>query len=139
MNKTYLKLALDLDFTLIAITAPLKDYTLCHKININLELEFEKIEDHEIFHAVEAYALNFSKYYFFIEEDEQSYYLLGNKSSDGILIPEMANVDFFLIIMEYIDEEDFSRMISSLNRMPEIQVAAKIDPHKLRSRENLVL
>ncbi|MET4082406.1 RIO-like serine/threonine protein kinase [Pedobacter sp. UYP30] len=139
MNKTYLKLALDLDFTLIAITAPLKDYTLCHKINTNLELEFEKIEDHEIFHAVEAYTLNFSKYYFFIEEDEQEYYLLGNKSSDGILIPEMANVDFFLIIMEYIDEEDLSRLITSLNRMPEIQVAAKIDQHKLRNRENLVL
>ncbi|MBC7417088.1 MAG: IPExxxVDY family protein [Pedobacter sp.] len=139
MNKTYLKLALDLDFTLIAITAPLKDYTLCHKINTCLELEFKKIEDHEIFYAVEACTLNFSKYYFFIEEDEQAYYLLGNKSSDGILIPEMANVDFFLIVTEYIDGEDLNRLITSLNKVPEIQVAAKIDPYKLRSRENLVL
>ena len=36
MNKTYLKLSLDLDFVLIAITAAAKDYILCHKINSNV-------------------------------------------------------------------------------------------------------
>lgn len=138
MNKTYLKLALDLDFTLVAITAPLKDYTLCHKINSNLELEFVKIEDHEIFHSMETYTLNFSKYHFFIEQNEQEYFILSNKSSDGILVPEMANVDFFMIIREYIDDDDLIRLISNLNKLPEIQVAAKIDQYKLKSRENLV-
>lgn len=138
MNKTYLKLALDLDFTLVAITAPLKDYTLCHKINSNLELEFVKIEDHEIFHSMETYTLNFSKYHFFIEQNEQEYFILSNKSSDGILVPEMANVDFFMIIREYIDDDDLIRLISNLNKLPEIQVAAKIDQYRLKSRENLV-
>ncbi len=138
MNKTYLKLPLDLDFTLIAITAPLKDYTLCHKINSNLELEFVKIQDHEIFNSLEAYTLNFAKYFFLKDEDEQEYFILSNKSCEGILVPEMANVDYFLIIREYITEDDLNRLISKLNQLPDIQVAAKIDPSKLKSRENLV-
>lgn len=139
MNKTYLKLALDLDFTLIAITAPLKDYTLCHKINNRLGLEFEKIEDHEVYNSVEACSLNFSKYYFFVEDSEQEYFILSNKSKDGLLVQEMGNVDFFLIVRDYLDTEDLTRLIFNLNKVPEIQVAAKIDQHMLKSKENLAL
>jgi len=65
LNRTYLKLTLDLDFILIAITAPLKDYVLCHKINTRLNTQFEKIEDHEIFFNIDEPAWCFSKYYFF--------------------------------------------------------------------------
>ena len=139
MNKTYLKLTLDLDFVLIAITAPLKDYVLCHKINTRLNMGFERIEEHEIFFNIDEPAWNFSKYFFFIEEGEQEFYLISNKSSDGLLIPEMGNVDFFIIIRAFIDKEDLDKLINGLNKLAEIQVAAKIDPAKLKSKENLML
>ena len=139
MNRTYLKLTLDLDFILIAITAPLKDYVLCHKINTRLNTQFEKIEDHEIFFNIDEPAWCFSKYYFFVEQGEIEYYLISNRSSDGLLVPEMGNVDFFIIIKEFIDQEDLNYLINGLNKLPDIQVAAQIDPAKLRSRENLVM
>lgn len=139
MNKTYLKLTLDLDFTLIAITAPLKDYVLCHKINTQLNTHFAKVDDHEIFFNIDEAPWSFSKYHFFLEQGEVEYYLLSNKSSDGLLVPEMANVDFFIIIKEFIDKEDLNYFINGLNKLPEIQVAAKINPAKLKSKENLVL
>ncbi|TCD12675.1 IPExxxVDY family protein [Pedobacter frigidisoli] len=139
MNRTYLKLTLDLDFILIAITAPLKDYVLCHKINTRLNTQFEKIEDHEIFFNIDEPALSFSKYYFFVEQGEVEYYLISNRSSDGLLIPEMSNVDFFIIIKEFIDQEDLNYLINGLNKLPDIQVAAKINPAKLKNKENLVI
>lgn len=138
MNKTYLKLTLDLNFVLIAITAPLKDYVLCHKINKELNFNFEKIDDHEIFFNVDEPALYFSKYYFFVEQGEIEYFLIGNRNSEGFLIPEMSNVDFFMIIKEYIDKEDLSYVLTKLKKIPDIQVAATIDPKKLKSKENLV-
>jgi len=139
LNKTYLKLSLDLDFTLIAITASLKDYTFCHKINNVLGFEFEKIEDHEVYFNIDEPALAFSKYYYFVEQGEIEYYIINNRNAEGFLIPEMNKVDFFMIIHQYIDKEDLNFIISRLNKLPDIQVAAQINPAKLKSRENLVM
>ncbi|UKT63873.1 IPExxxVDY family protein [Pedobacter mucosus] len=139
MNRTYLKLTLDLDFILIAVTAPLKDYVLCHKINTSLNTHFEKVEDHEIYFNIDEPLWSFSKYYFFVEQGDVEYYLISNKSTDGLLVPEMSNVDFFIIIKEFIDQEDLNYLINGLNKLPDIQVAAKIEPTKLKSKENLVL
>ena len=139
MNKTYLKLSLDLDFVLIAITASLKDYTLCHKINKSLEFDFEKIDDHEVYYNVDEAALAFSRYHFFVEEGEMDYYLVNNRNSEGFLIPEMNKVDFFIIIQQFIAKEDLDFILGRLNKLPDIQVAAQINPLKLKSKENLVM
>lgn len=139
MNKTYLKLSLDLDFVLIAITASLKDYTLCHKINKNLEFDFEKIDDHEVYYNIDEAPLAFSRYHFFVEEGEIDYYLVSNRNSEGFLIPEMNKVDFFIIIQQFIAKEDLDFILSRLNKLPDIQVAAQINPLKLKSKENLVM
>ena len=139
MNKTYLKLSLDLDFVLIAITASLKDYVLCHKINTSLNFNFEKLEDHEVYFNVDEEPLAFSKYYYFVEQGEIEYYLVNNRNAEGFLIPEMNKVDFFMIIHQYIDKEDLNYLLNGLNKLSDIQVAAQIDQYKLRSRENLIM
>jgi RIO-like serine/threonine protein kinase len=137
--RTYLKLSLDLDFILIAITSSLKDYTLCHKINNTLDFNFEKVDDHEVYFNVDEPALSFSKYYYFVEQGEIEYYILNNRNSEGFLIPEMNKVDFFMIIHQYIDNDDLNYILTGLNKLPDIQVAAQINPAKLKSKENLVM
>jgi hypothetical protein len=139
LNKTYLKLSLDLDFILLAITASLKDYVLCHKINTALHLNLEKVDDHEVFFNIDEPALAFSKYYYFVEEGENEYFIVNNRNREGYLIPELDKVDYFMVIKQYLHQEDLNYLLSGLNKMPDIQVAAKIDPHKLRSKENLIL
>ncbi|WP_276091248.1 IPExxxVDY family protein [Pedobacter sp. JY14-1] len=139
MNKTYLKLSLDLDFVLIAITSSLKDYTLCHKINTSLNLNFEKAEDHEVYFNVGKPALAFSKYHYFTEQNETEYYLVNNKNAEGFLVPEMNKADFFMIIYQYIDDEDLGHILSGLNKLPDIQVAAQVSPAKLKSSQNLIM
>jgi RIO-like serine/threonine protein kinase len=139
LNKTYLKLSLDLDFTLIAITAPLKDYVLCHKINKSLHFNFEKIDDHEVYFNIDEPALAFSKYYCFMEQGENEYFIVNNRNSEGFLIPEMNKVDYFLVVHHYLDAEDLNFIIKGLNKIPEVQVAIQVDPRKLKSKENLVM
>jgi hypothetical protein len=139
LNKTYLKLSLDLDFVLIAITASLKDYVLCHKINTSLNFGFEKIDDHEVYFNIDEEPLSFSKYFFFVEQGEIEYYIINNRNAEGFLVPEMNKVDFFMIIHQYIDKEDLNFIIGGLNKLADIQVAAQIDPAKLRSKENLIM
>ena len=139
LNKTYLKLSLDLDFVLIAITSSLKDYVLCHKINTALSFNFEKIEDHEVYFKVNEPALAFSKYTYNVEDGENEYFIVNNRNSEGFLIPEMNRVDYFLIIHNYLDDEDLNYIIRGLNKLADIQVAAQVDPLRLKSKENLVM
>ena len=139
MNKTYLKLSLDFDFILIAITASLKDYVLCHYINTRLHFNFEKVDDHEVYFDIDRSPLSFSKFYFYVEQGDNEFFLLNNKSPEGFLIPEMNKVDYFLIIRQYLDKEDLNNILIGLNKLTDIQVAAKIDPGRLKSRENLIV
>ena len=65
-------------------------------------------------------------------------YILANKGTEGFLVSEMKKVDFFLLIRNYIDEDDLKALIGGLNRIPEVLVAAEVDPKKLKSKENLI-
>jgi hypothetical protein len=50
----------------------------------------------------------------------------------------MKKVDFFLLIRNYIDDDDLKLIISKLNKVPEVLVAVEVDPKKLKSKENLI-
>ncbi|WP_256002982.1 MULTISPECIES: IPExxxVDY family protein [Pedobacter] len=139
MNKTYLKLSLDLDFILVAITAPMKDYMFCHKLNTSLSLNFEKVADHEVFFNIDEPPVLFSKYYHVAEEGETEFYIVSNRNSEGFLIPEMNKVDFFMVIHQFIDQEDLNYIISGLNKLADIQVAVQIEPARLKSKQNLIM
>lgn len=138
MNKLTLKYEPDLDFTLIAITAPVKDYRLCFRINKQLPVQFSKCQEISLRLAQGEDESWFSHYSFTGPDDEQDYHLLGNKGSGGFLVPEMRTADFFLLVRSYISDEELILLLSSLNRIPEVVVAAEVDPRKLKSKENLI-
>ncbi len=138
MNKTTLKYELDLDFVLLAITAPLKDYRLCFKINKQLNFDLCRIDELELFFNSEVEPVFFSRYVYLQEHTDIEFNLIANKGTEGFLIPEMKKVDYFLLIRNYIEEEELKGIISGLNKISEILVAAEVDPRKLKSKENLI-
>ena len=138
LNRKFLKFEIDLDFVLIAVTTSLKDYRICYLINKFLNFNFLKIHDLAVdIHAGEASVL-FSRYHYNWEATNTDFYFIANKGSEGYLIPEMKKADYFLLVKNYIDENDLDNLISSLNKIPEIVAAVKIDPKKIKSRENLL-
>lgn len=138
MNKLTLKYELDIDFSLIAITCPLKDYRLCYYVNKATGLDLHKIEDHEIL-LESRKSIYFGRYLFENTNDHTVYYLLNNKGVEGgILIPEMRGTDFFLLVRNAIDEELLAWQINQISQIQEVLVAKEIDPYKLKSRENLI-
>lgn len=138
MNKLTLKFEPDLDFILIAITVPLKDYRFCFKLNKQLNREFYRIDELELQFNMDEEPFYFSRYYYQNKTTENEFYLLANRGSEGFLIPEMKTVDYFLLIYNFYDEEDLQQLLTQINRIPEVLVAAEVDPRKLKSRENLV-
>jgi hypothetical protein len=138
LNRKFLKFEIDLDFVLIAVTTSLKDYRVCYLINKALSFNLIKINDLkvDINHGIEP--VLFSIYHYNWEATETDFYFIANKGSDGYLIPEMRKADYFLLIKNYIDENDLDNLVSALNKVPEIVAAVKIDPKKIKSRENLL-
>lgn len=138
LNKRVLKFEIDLDFVLIAVTSSLKDYRICYYINKQLNFNLVRQPDLE----VDIYHNNdpamFSMFNHYWEASETDFYFIANKGSDGLLIPEMRSVDYFLMIKNYIDPQDLDDLISMLNKIPDIVAAVKIDPKKIKSRENLL-
>lgn len=123
---------------LVAITAPLKDYRLCYKLNKELNIDFSRIEDLELSFSEEEEPTYFSCYHYQQSQTETDFFLLSNKGTDGFLIPEMKQTDFFILIRNYLDKTDLKEMIACINRIPEVLVAAELDPKKLKSKENLI-
>ena len=84
-------------------------------------------------------SLYFTKYSYISEHTGTEFYLIGNKGIEaGYLLPELRGSDYFLMIKEFIDDEDLKTIHKSLNSIPDIVVATEIDPEKLKSKENLV-
>ncbi len=138
MNKTTLKFELDLDFVLVAITTQLKDYMFCFKLNKQLGVNFCKVDDLELSFSATDDPSYFSRYFYLLNESETELYILSNKGSEGFLIPEMKKVDFFLLIRNYIDDDDLKVLINGINKIQDVLVAAEVDPKKLKSKENLI-
>ncbi|PAW92198.1 hypothetical protein CKK33_01275 [Mucilaginibacter sp. MD40] len=138
MNRKVLKFEIDLDFVLIAITTSLKDYRICYYINKCLNFNFTRSADLVLDNSLNGSELLFSLFHYSWESTETDFYFIGNKGTEGYLVPEMREADYFIMIKNYIDDEDLENIISALNRMPEIVAAVKIDPKKIKSRENLL-
>jgi len=139
LNKITLKYELDLDFILIAITSSLKDYRLCYFINKVTELKLSKVEDHEIWMPAPVGRISFSRYADFSVTSDTEYYLLANRGTEGgMLVPEMRHSDYFLLIRNFIDEEDLFAIQDRIAAIPDVVVASEISPQKLKSKENLI-
>jgi hypothetical protein len=138
LNRKFLKFEIDLDFVLIAITTSLKDYRACYLINKFLNFDFARATDLEVDIYPGAPPVYFSLFKYNWEASETDFFFIANKGSDGYLIPEMKKTDYFLMIKNYIDETDLDALVSAVNRIPEIVAAVKIDPKKIKSRENLL-
>ena len=139
MNRKTLKFEIDLDFVLIAITTSLRDYRICHHINKRLNFHFTKSPDLEVDIIQSGGPVFFSLYQYHWEASETDFYFIANKGSDGYLVPEMRKVDYFMMIKNYIDDDDLDKLVTDLNKIQEIVAAVKIDPKKIKSRENLLL
>ena len=138
LNRKFLKFEIDLDFVLIAVTTSLKDYRICYLINKFLNFNFTKVPDLKVDISPGSEPVLFSLYHYNWETTETDFYFIANKGSEGYLIPEIKKADYFFMIKNYIDDNDLDNLISALNKIPEIVAAVKIDPKKIKSRENLL-
>ena len=91
-----LALALDFDFLLIGLACSWKDYRFCYLLNKTLGIDLHKVEDMELTHAKGAYR-SYHPHFVAIKE-QLEINILANKGLDAFLIPELKQLDYFMVI-----------------------------------------
>lgn len=138
MSRKILSFELDLDFILIALTSPLRDYRLCFHINKELQTDFRKTADYCLSLFAGAEPMQFSQYVYNIEASETEFYIIANHGAAGCLIPELGNTNYFLLVKNHFDQEDLDNVLFRLKKIPFIDSINQIDPKTIKSHENLL-
>lgn len=140
MKKAKLFIEPAFDFELLGLVSPVKDYKMAWAINQTLGLNLVRSE--EIFiEFLTSPSLEISQY--FLSLPHGFVQLLKNKSLNSTqqlayLIPELRNMDYFLLVQDETEEIDISDFASQLAKNPLIQSAVRLDVSKLKSKENLL-
>ena len=116
----------EFDFTVLAINSHIKAYKLCWNINSLMQLDFEKINDHNI-----KKDLWFSRYTY-ISDDGIEYDLLTNRSKKGYLVPNQKSINYFLVVKNDYWNQDKLEFMSKLRDIPDVLLAFEIDAAKLK-------
>lgn len=140
MKKAKLLIEPTFDFELLGLVSPVKDYKMAWLINQILGLNLVRTE--EIFiEFLNTPNLEISQY--FLSLPHGYIQLLKNKSLNSsqqlaYLVPELRNMDYFLLVQDETGQTDLSYFASLLAKNPLIQSAVRLDVSKIKSKENLL-
>ena len=140
MKKAKLQIEPTFDFELLGIVSPIREYRMAWLVNQELELNLVKADDLEL-EFLNSEKLEIAKY--FLSLPHGFIQLLKNKALNSsqqlaYLIPELKNLDYFLLVQDETEQLDLSNFMEKLSRNPLVQSIVRIDISKLKSKENLL-
>ena len=140
MKKAKLQIEPTFDFELLGIVSPIREYRMAWLVNQELELNLVKADDLEL-EFLNAEKLVIAQY--FLSLPHGFIQLLKNKALNSsqqlaYLIPELKNLDYFLLVQDETEQLDLSNFMEKLSRNPLVQSIVRIDISKLKSKENLL-
>ncbi|MDP4656723.1 MAG: IPExxxVDY family protein [Algoriphagus sp.] len=140
MKKAKLHVEPTFDFELLGIVSPIRDYRMAWLINKELELSLVKEEDLEL-EFLNSEKLEIAQY--FLSLPHGFIQLLKNKALNSTqqlayLIPELKNIDYFLLVQDETEQLDLSSFMEKLAQNSLVQSIVRVDISKLKSKENLL-
>ena len=140
MKKAKLQIEPAFDFELLGIVSPIREYRMAWLVNQELDLNLVKVDDLEL-EFLNAEKLEIAQY--FLSLPHGFIQLLKNKAINSTqqlayLIPELKNLDYFLLVQDETEELDLINFVKKLSQNPLVQSIVRIDISKLKSKENLL-
>ena len=126
------------DFLLFGLSSHENDYTLVWKINQEFSFNFERGKSHKIISKKAGGEIEFTLYTYDDEDTFYLYHFITNKSEQGILLEELKNIDYLIMVQGEFTDAFSNGFYNRLKKVETIQGVFKIDPASLKNRENLV-
>src|SRR6185312_2578522 len=128
MSRVRLQVEYDYDFYLLGIVCHEKDYRLCWMLNNSFGIKLAKTEDHTTEHS------KHSLYSFVSEEQFREYHLVANRGTEGMLIEEHRQIDYFYIIKGSVEEDERKQIMDEVKKSGMVAAAYVIDAQMLKSK-----
>jgi hypothetical protein len=126
------------DFLLFGLSSHENDYRLVWKINQTFSFNFERGKNHRIISKKTGQEIEFALYSYDDEDTFYLYHFISNKSDQGVLLEELKNIDYLIMIQGEFTDAFSNGFLNRLKKIETIQGVFKIDPAGLKNRENLV-
>lgn len=139
VKKHKLEMAIEEDFCLLGVVADEPDYKFCWMINRELEINFEKLDDLDLYHPKLNVDQQFSIFAFDDEDAMVTYRIIKNRSDKGYFLDELKNLDFLVHIQGEIYKDQISTFMQSVNTIPAVLMCVPVDLARLRNKERLLL
>lgn len=125
-------------FELISIVSHVRDYRICWMLNSQLNLQLEWKEEVPLLSGKGKQKSLFNRFYYNDELNWLHYHFINNKYLGDNLVPELKQVDHFLLVEGNNADQEKARIMATLKQSPMIQAVLDVDPNKLRSKQNLI-
>jgi len=125
-------------FTLLGISAHIKDYRLSYMLNRQLELAFIKMDDLVVSSGQKGTPEAFSLYHTLDEDHFNTYYLLSNRGQESVLVPELKQTDFLLLIEGPFKKSQSEALSEKIRSIPQVLACFEIRFSTLKNIENLL-
>lgn len=136
MPKLVLEIEEDYAFDLIGICSHNKDYRLVWELNKVLEIDLFKDENYEIKRKEQIQSHAF--FHFCDEENLVDFYLIANRSENGMLLPEEKKCDYLFLIKGNTSEQATIKTLQKIGKIKSVLAMYQIPVKELKSKENLV-
>ena len=136
MAKLTLEVEEDYDFELIGICSHAKDYRLSWEMNKALKLDLVKGDNYEL--SVKDEKQSYSFFNFIDDENWVEYYLINNRTVNGILIPEEKKSDYFLLIRGVLRGGQKESLVKGITEIKNVLTTYEIEVKSLKSKSNLL-
>jgi len=123
------------EYTIIGMTSQARGYKLAMLINEKLGLHFHRTDD---FTRNGKYDLDFALFEYQAKDTRRIYYLLFNRSTEGMLAPALKGIDAFLIFFEILNPVEIRQLISALRNGPGVQAAYEIKPETVKDFDQVL-
>ncbi len=133
-----LKNELETNYRLLGIASSLKEYTLCHHLNLFLGCDFRKLEPLTFEPKDRTRKIQFSIFKAEDEEENNIFAVFGNKNLGEFLLPEVNNFDYILQITGKYSDEKMKGLTDAVKQFPEVVMSAEIPIKKIKSKERLI-
>lgn len=138
-KKTHtLKVEEEYDFLLWSIFCSHRDYQICSELHQKLDLNFERLEDLEI-KLEKKGSTGLFPIFHFMNSDEEHYFIISNKCQNGLFMPELKQVDYFLLIKNYSRYTGMEELTKKISKIENINSVMEMDPSKLKSADNFLM
>jgi len=125
--------------SVIGIVSSISNYRIAHFINVQLQINLERIEDHEVFKQQDSILNSYPKFYFFDELNKREYYLIQNNESKTYCLPELKQFDYLFLSPLTIKETTLNHELLILKKIREVEYALIIKKELIKNKQNIYL